>query len=349
MSNNHHTSTRAPLAGVIELLAAFGIGLYAILVILYIVGRELMEPDHSIVAALHNMAPLLGPIGIVLLIIALLSRWRGLLVLLLAPGLIAFAVWYGPLLAPAPEIEAPPGSVTLQVASFNILSPSSQPERIPEAIRDMGEIDLIGLQELGPDHAQAIETELADRFAYRVLEPRTPENVGVGLLSRYPITDYEIYQPRPDSLLHMRATVDVNGIPIVVYVIHPRPPQHRTNPLKYSSQLRDEELEVTFGRLAEEDPNAPILLLCDCNMPDQSTAYARMDGYLDDAFRKVGWGLGLTFPAYREFVPSLLRLDYIWYSARFTALSSETSADPGTSDHRPIQAELALTRAAAVE
>ena len=319
--------------------------LYALWVAVYVIGRQLMEGDDwGFIAATHNLAPWFGPIGVVLLIIALFARWRWLYVGLLAPGLIAFAVWYGHLLLPPPDVDVPPGSHVLHVASFNILSPMSDPERISEAIRDLGEMDIVGLEEVGPDHAEHIQNDLSELFPHQLLFPHQPTYAGIGLLSRYPAITHETYQPLPDSYLHLRAELDIDGTPVIVYVTHPRPADNRHNPFQYDNTRRNSEIQDTLRRVEQED--GAVLLLCDCNMPDQSVDYDAMNREFEDAFREVGWGLGFTFPAYRTYLPSLIRIDYVWYNDHFVALSAETAADPGTSDHRPIQAELALKDAA---
>lgn len=315
--------------------------LYALWVIGYLIGRQVMAgDDRGLVAVSHNLAPWFGPVGLVLLVAALFSRWRWGLIGLLAPGLIAFAVLYGDLFLPSPTVSAPPGSRVLHVASFNILSPKSDPEQIAGAIRDLGDMDIIGLEEVGGDHAGYIKNNLSDVFPYQLLFPHHPSYAGIGLLSRYPVIAHEVYQPEPYSYLHLRAEIDVEGVAVTVYVAHPHPADNRQNPFRYDSSRRNAEIRDTVRRIKQD--SGPVLVLCDCNMPDQSVDYDRMDEVLDDVFRAVGWGFGFTFPAYRSYISSLIRIDYVWYNDRFVALSAETAANPGTSDHRPIQAALAL-------
>lgn len=60
---------------------------YAIWVLVYLVGRLWIPGnDHGFIAASHNLTPWFGPIGLVLLITALFSRWRWPLVAALAPA-----------------------------------------------------------------------------------------------------------------------------------------------------------------------------------------------------------------------------------------------------------------------
>ena len=134
--------------------------------------------------------------------------------------------------------------------------------------------------------------------------------------------------------------LDVEGTPVAVYAAHPPPPENRALPWAYDATTRDEELR----RLREDylaDEQGPVLLLCDCNMSDQSDVYKAMDAVLDDAFWEAGQGLGFTFQGGLPF--PFLRIDYVWHSDHFTPLGFEVVNDAGTSDHRPIVAELELT------
>lgn len=330
---NRRSGVRA-LALLIQLLiAAWGTW-----VIIYLIAIQAAGRHDGPIASTHNLAPWFGPIAGLLVLVALLFRYRWLLIGVLLPGLVAFLVWYGPLFLS--QSTATTGEQSLTAVAFNILSPRSEPDKIVEALRELESADVVGLNELGPDHAAQIDAAFATAFPYSELHPRTPENMGVGLLSKYPIVSMELFQPVADSMLHMRAVVDYDGTRIVVYVVHPRPPENRRNPLRYDAAQRDEELRHVRQRLGQE--TQPILLLCDCNMPDRSKAHGQMDDILDDAFRHAGHGLGFTFPAYRRFIPSAIRIDYIWISSHFEAIDADTAANPGTSDHRPVIAELVL-------
>ncbi len=78
---------------------------------------------------------------------------------------------------------------------------------------------------------------------------------------------------------------------------------------------------------------------------------ARIDplvpGSGQDAHRRAGWGFGNTFPAHQGYshgLPifrKLTRIDMIFYSSEFIALSSHVGATSGESDHLPVLATLA--------
>ena len=83
-------------------------------------------------------------------------------------------------------------------------------------------------------------------------------------------------------------------------------------------------------------------------MTDMTEDYSRVARSYADTYREVGWGLGLTFPAkdihfFVFDVPiRIARLDYVFHSEQFRAISARVWPTSGGSDHRPLYAELAL-------
>jgi endonuclease/exonuclease/phosphatase (EEP) superfamily protein YafD len=90
----------------------------------------------------------------------------------------------------------------------------------------------------------------------------------------------------------------------------------------------------------------------DLNATGLSTAHRIITRELHDAWEARGQGLGHTFPGAasprgsrpRLFgipVPMwLVRIDYVFFSDHFTALSVEIGPWDGASDHRPVIADL---------
>jgi vancomycin resistance protein VanJ len=198
--------------------------------------------------------------------------------------------------------------------------------------------DVIALHEIDPDLAQQIVPLTTAEYPYHILGP-TESGQGLILLSRYPIESYEYFRSLPDSHSNVRALISVDGIPVTVYAVHFQSPHGPTSPFTYDASERQAEMADLRERLQVE--TGPLLVLCDCNMSDQSDAYRSMDKLLDDAFRDAGRGMGFTFRL-RRFLPFMVRIDYVWYSRDFVALDALTWNDSGSSDHRPVVATLAL-------
>lgn len=87
----------------------------------------------------------------------------------------------------------------------------------------------------------------------------------------------------------------------------------------------------------ESDRGRPIIVAGDFNTPPAGHVYGLLSGPWQDAFSESGLGWGFTYPA----TFPLLRIDHIFHSADWRAVTSRVGNAPG-SDHRPLLAELAL-------
>jgi vancomycin resistance protein VanJ len=324
-----------------------GILLYGGGVSLYVLLHFLAGERWPWIAFANNFVPWWALGGLLAGTTALFSRWRWGLIALQVPGIVLFAGLYGALLLPR-STGVVSAEDTFTVATYNIIASQSNPADVVNVIATM-DADITGLVEMGPAHSAQIERDLATQYPYQVHYPLLPVQ-GVSLLSRYPIVEEQIFRPQPDSMLHLRAVIDVDGVPLVVYVVHPPPPGRVMSPLTYDTARRDTDIEVLRRDwLAHE--SGPVIVVGDFNMSDLSDPYRAMDADFDDAFRAAGHGLGFTFPAQMPVgvLPRLLRIDYVWYNHTLTAVDAAVWHDSGTSDHRPVIAELAFKESTRLE
>ena len=119
----------------------------------------------------------------------IVAGWRRIPALiggsLVAAGLFFF-LWGG-LFWPNGSRE--PDGPVVTVMTYNVLGYNKEAERVVEALRS-SDADLIGLQELNPVVASAIERELADEYPYRLLRPQEGVS-GSGVISRLPFRPVE--------------------------------------------------------------------------------------------------------------------------------------------------------------
>jgi vancomycin resistance protein VanJ len=316
--------------------------LYGLAITGYLLARIVVGERWNWVALANNFVPWWALGNAILIVIVLFSRERWLLVACQLPGIVAFIILYGDLLLPQDHpVEASSGT-PLTAATYNILSSASDPQRVRAEITAL-DADIVGLEELGPVHAQVFAADLAQTYPHQAMYP-DPQVAGIGLLSRYPIIQEEMFQPRADSMYALRAVVDIDGVPVTVYVVHPQPPLH-TSPFAYNDDTRDAEIAILINdHLAHE--SGPLIVLGDFNMTDQSDAYRQMDDRLHDAFREAGRGMGFTYPASIHSpirsLPPMLRIDYVWHSDQFRVRTVSVAGDSGTSDHHPVVARLVL-------
>lgn len=319
-----------------------GIAVYGLAANGYLAARFATGERWVLIALADNFLPWIALGALALSGLALFSRWRWLLITLHAPILIVFVALYGDRFVPGGAHAQAQNGRGLTVATFNIQSFYSDPQRIIQAITAL-DADIVGLEELSASHAALIALELGEQYPYSVL-PGADAGQDVGLLSRYPVREVETFFSTEAPSRHLRAVVDVNGTHITVYVAHPSPPTDTYRLSDYDPSERNAQLRAL--REAVQADNGPLLVLCDCNMSDQSEAYRALDRLLDDAFREAGWGLGFTFPAHsvKGFPPltRIIRIDYVWHSAEFITRDARVGGDSGGSDHHPVVADVVL-------
>lgn len=295
-----------------------------------------------------TLAALAVFVFIVPVLLLVKKSWRVRLFLAgwLLPGVIAFGWWYGPafLPRPAPDVEG----LEFTVATYNVEALASDPNQTYAIIQDL-DADIIAIQELPEVLNQKLRNELRDEYPYQISQALPSlENDGYGLLSRYPIIDYQIELPfdnegfyELDLPRYLRAIIDLKGRQIAVYVFHPPtpqlPPRHYF-PTTYNEDWLDQQTRLVADVIASE--KIPVLVLCDCNATPRSRQYALLHQYLNEAYGERGWGFGLTFPADRP----MIRIDYVWYSDAFEALEAKVWSTGGTSDHRPLCTRLILKK-----
>ncbi|CAA9536655.1 MAG: hypothetical protein AVDCRST_MAG59-334, partial [uncultured Thermomicrobiales bacterium] len=144
----------------------------------------------------------------------------------------------------------------LTVMTYNLGAGLADPVRLVGVLRAAG-ADLVGLQELAPGQAAAIERDLADVYPFRFLHPLGI--AGKGLLSRFPLGDaglLELFPGRPDA----RATVAVPGGPLTVIVAHPPPPRLGRRWAENAAGA-----EQMAGVVAAATAGGPAVLLADVN------------------------------------------------------------------------------------
>jgi endonuclease/exonuclease/phosphatase family metal-dependent hydrolase len=129
-----------------------------------------------------------------------------------------------------------------------------------------------------------------------------------------------------------------------------------------STRERERQAQVIVDYVISHP--GPTIVLADLNAGDQSDAYARLvgraggsvvDKLMVDSWREAGWGMGHTFPGAAStgssrptiggvpIVPKwLVRIDYVFHSRHWCALSARIGPWDGISDHRPVWVRLVL-------
>ncbi|MBK8019906.1 MAG: endonuclease/exonuclease/phosphatase family protein [Chloroflexi bacterium] len=334
------------IANAISLLASAGLVVIDLFVLLHITVNERVEW----IAASNNVAVwvLLAAIPLLLLILAIPigRRWRALLAL---PALVALLISQGPLFLPDGAILA--SEVRFTVASFNATAQQDVPEQAPlraQAMLSTG-ADILGIQEFDfpPRYIPLLEETYPYYFTPSDLIG-TGHDMPYALFSKYPIdpSEVEVIAERPDRQrpVAARFVVTIETQPISVYVMHTVKPDIALIPPWYDAWERRAGTLDVVARVGEDDN--PVIVLCDCNMSDQTADYARMAELLADSWFERGSGFGFTVPAVSFRAPfPFMRVDYIWHSDGVQTESIHVGQDNGGSDHFPVIAQMSLLSA----
>jgi endonuclease/exonuclease/phosphatase (EEP) superfamily protein YafD len=258
---------------------------------------------------------------------------------------LAVGLWlyfYGGLFLPKIQtVEA--NDNILRVTSYNTLGTNPDTAGMLAVIRQTN-ADLIAIQELGPAQAAAVMSELADLYPYQELRPE--EGVtGMGIISRYPMQALP-YQSKARYWLGdpQLAQLDFDGRAVTLFNYHAVPPTlgvgrpaDLPRATRLAIEIREEQARE-IAALTDSHPG-PLLVLGDLNVNDQSRVYRIATANLRDAWRDAGWGYGNSFHGILGL--AFARIDYIFYSDHWQAISAEMGRDGG-SDHLPITADLCL-------
>lgn len=266
------------------------------------------------------------------LALGLISR-RRLLILVSGALVAANLEWVMPQLSPARPVPPDAASAPrLRVMTVNLFTLNQHMSDLAAEISG-ADADVVLVQELSFGNLAVLERQgvLAD-YPFRLLTPRA-DAFGIGILSRRPLVDEEIW--RAGELPMARATVMVEGRPVRVYCVHPRAPFG-------PGGLRRWRAEMASVQEAVEREPRPLVVAGDFNATwGQRRFRALLGTGLRDAHVERGRGWAVTWPNDARLVPPLAKVDHVLVSPELAVLGVREGVGRG-SDHRPVVADLAL-------
>ncbi len=301
--------------------------------VIYFLTRWIGGGKSSFIDALSYILPWLFVPLIPMLAIALFRRSRALVVSVSTLSVL-FLLTYGHLYLPGRSVRA--NSSAFTVMTYNVYIRNSDATQIAATIEEHHP-DIVGLHELRKSVAETLKERLSEQYPYLRIEPGC-----CGILSRYPILNYQTFQLGED--LAQQVTLDLDGTHVDVFNVHLQMPLETrsasfdVSSTEYVNHLRDANVQDLLSRLEKVD--TPVIVIGDFNLTDQHNAYAALTHRLRDAHSENGWGMGFTARILSLGLP-VWRIDYIFHSPQLLALST-AFGDYGASDHRPVIAELAF-------
>lgn len=336
-------------------LAAILFWPYLILLMAWLLAYVLVGDRNGYLGLVNLLAVyLFVPLPLALLSGLLCRRW-GLLGAA-GVGALAFAALWGPLFVP--RLSPIPDGPRLRVLTFNVLAYHRRTEPILDVIRQ-SDADLVLLQELNPQLAQTLQTELAETYPYQVLDP-TPNPTGIGTLSRFPLQRTGEDLSRTPQGLRLRwiggpqvLQMDWQGQAVTVVNFHFLSTPSVRAEAAVAADFRQRAVQARALSALVERTSGPVILTGDANSVPISQVHRIMTNHLQDAWQTAGRGLGHTFPS-RSTVPGsdrvkignwyappwLARIDYIFYTPHFDAIQTQLAPIDGFSDHRGVIADL---------
>jgi vancomycin resistance protein VanJ len=331
-------------------------GLLGLALLLHTVGQA-----HYLLAPFAYL-PRVWP-GVALLALAVPGWWWGRrrMALLLATGvvyLVALLEWR----LPAPRPPPDPARPELRVAFAN-----RGDQDVPAWERWLARVkpDVVGLTDIGRMPTLQVRTASVGGLPFLM---RLGEHA---LASRFPFRGSEVVRSGmpPDApgraryLPAARFEVDAPGGAMAVYVVHLRSPRDALGKygqwkfwqwtwrgvppgvlpsvtLDHYWEEQEATLAALLGRMRQE--TIPTVVLGDWNLPDFGPRYRELTRTFQDAHRVAGRGYGYTFPGDLQHGAAggkpWLRLDYLLADREWQVLEFATQDDPGTSQHRGLQA-----------
>jgi endonuclease/exonuclease/phosphatase (EEP) superfamily protein YafD len=287
------------------------------------------------------IAGIVGALGLVPLAVA--TRHRPLTIALAVAGTVG-VLRFGPEWVSLPRSES--GGSVMRVVSWNLLAGSRSAQDAVDVLL-AHPADVVGLQELTPDVAEALAADprITDRYPHQVLEPQRGV-LGIGLLSAYPILESET---SADPVMVV-ARIDMGAAgEVVVLNAHPLPGNIRTGgplgiPWAFDARRRDEAIVRVRERIdAVLNSGARLVVIGDYNVTSTEPAFGELAAGLHDAHAEVGLGPGWTWrPEPLDGLRiGLIRIDHVLTSEGITPLTSSVDCGP-PGDHCLVEASIEL-------
>lgn len=309
----------------------------------------LVSGDHFGPLSVVNLLAvyLFFPLFLVFIAAWFLRRWEIWAGVIL--GTLVFLWYWGSLFFP-PSSPVSAGGDHLKVMSYNVLGWHIQTDPLMDTIRGE-DADVVLLQEVNPALASALKTELAVQYPYQVLDPA--EGVtGMGVISKHPIHPSGETLPLDWIGVPQVLALDWQGRQVKLVNFHMQSSTPGTvRRISRDNRRREAQAQV-LAELADSDE--PLIVAGDANATPLSDAYRIITGELTDSWIEAGSGLGHTFPG--SDIPGssrprlglfaaprwLMRIDYVFHSAHWSAVSANNAPFDGVSDHRGVVAVLKL-------
>lgn len=273
---------------------------------------------------LETVLPWVGLAVPLLLVCALLRRSTLALVLLLAP-VIVWVGMFGNLLLPG---KGDSGPANLRVLTHNVDASNPDPAATARKVAD-AHADVVALEEVSSSAYSTYRKVLGSQYRY------TEHRGTVALWSKYPIRETKRVNIKIGWTRALRARVDTPQGPVAVFAAHLA--SVRIGHSGFTAGQRDQTIRALAKEIRGEKLHR-VLLMGDLNGTVSDRGLGPITGRLRSVQGAAGSGFGFSWPSG---VP-MARIDHV-LTRGLTPVNSWVQPDTG-SDHRPVEADLKVTR-----
>jgi endonuclease/exonuclease/phosphatase (EEP) superfamily protein YafD len=245
-----------------------------------------------------------------------------------------------------------PSSTGFSVMTYNVFGYNDNISGVLDSIKSSG-ADVVAIQELSHDLAEALETDLVSDYPHQVLRPHA-DVCGMGIISKFPIGLVQSPLKSPNCVQYQFVELDVDGTVVLLLNFHAISPRHNLDKRMIARTIPIRESQA--GDMAEvvRKQSDPVIVAGDLNATDRNSVYRILSKGLEDVWLEGGWGPGHTFPGddsprssrpkiMGRHVPKwLFRIDYIFHSKQLRTKRAWIGPWDGKSDHRPVVARLSI-------
>ncbi len=326
--NRRRQGVRRSAGTVVILLLAFAA------VALVIRAQPVSSFPRLVVAVGATFIPLVALTALSLALLA--RRWVSAMLgsLLLTAALTIQANWY--FVGNRPQIPGP--SADVRVLSSNLRYGLAEPEGFVTLARENA--DVITVAELTPEAIERFDRAgLGDIFAYSQLIP-APGAGGIGIYSRYPLTEVTAQRHRSAKIPGVRIKVPGVELSPIVASVHVKSPVSGDTDTVEEWRSGMAAAKAQFDDFAREAGPAAVIIGGDFNSTPDIRQFRDLltNGYRD-AVEQLGAGFAPTFRADTA-APPLITIDHIL--TRNAAATSIKTVTVDGSDHRALLATIAV-------
>lgn len=270
---------------------------------------------------------IIGMLGTILLL-SIMRRWR------ILAAVATLTMWQATAMRAAyqtGDIEPNQSNQRLRVFMANVLTRNQHHDQIIAQIR-AADPDVIAILELSSKLEASLQREFSSTHEYFVSESQDDGNFGIGLWSRYPLSNGRVFHLNAPILPSIEADIELPSCTIHVMATHPLPPigtrnfGHRNRHLSLLAQRMRNRQQI--------EPSCSQILLGDLNLTPWSPLF---DDFLTSTgLQSAAAGRGLQPTWYRwPAFPFGLLLDHGLYS-RNMHCDQRAILSANGSDHRAV-------------